>query len=216
MALDRIVIEIEGADAVAKEFEAKPAQIERAALRAIRKVTTYGGKLVAKELAAARGLPLSALTARGNAGRRVRYRLAARAGRGGKTSNARAGSFLGVNADTGNTQGVIWIGRNPIKAAYLGTPKQERAGARAGKHFFERAFVRALRSGHVGVFRLASNPTYRSKGRPADWSPNLPIDSVTVELTEARAIAERVAALIPQRLSELLRQELNYEVNVRV
>lgn len=194
MALDRIYVTIEGAEAVLADFVAKPGQIARASRRAVRKVTRSAGAELARALADEHQLPLAVFGAAGGRGRRVR--LAVRAGRHGKLTNVRAG----FNVD--DSVGTIWIGRNPVKAAYLGTPRQTPAGARAGKHFFDRAFVATLKSGHVGIFKRTG------KSR-------LPIESQTVRLEHSESIIARIASGIPTRLSELLRQELNFEVNVK-
>lgn len=188
MALDRIYVTLEGHEAVLADFVAKPGQIARASRRAVQKVTRSVGGVLARELAREHKLPLSIFGAGAGRGRRVRFSR---------------GSSVTDPIKTGQAAvGTIWIGHRPIKASHLGTPRQTRTGARAGKHLFERAFVATTASGHTTVFKR----TGRSR---------LPIEEQTVSLDKSGDIIDRIAATIPARLADLLRQELNYEVNVR-
>lgn len=97
---------------------------------------------------------------------------------------------------------LIWLGYNPVKAGYAGKLKQLEGGAMAGAYYFEGGFMATLRSGHTSIFKR------RGRAR-------LPIDEQKVELVKAEAIAEREAKKIESRFFQILRQELNYEMNVR-
>jgi len=184
---DRIYVEIEGADSVLADFVAKPGQIKRAARRAVLKAVRGARTKIARELATEHQLPLSLFVSKRAAQRRT--------------------AFF-VTRDTGAdvVEGGVWIGSNPIQASYLGKLSQGSAGTtvsgRSGKHFFEHAFIRSFKSGHVGVLKRIGRGRY-------------PIEPQTVRLAMTDSIISRVANGIPQRLSELLHQELNNEINVR-
>lgn len=49
--------------------------------------------------------------------------------------------------------GKIWAGYNPIKAAYVGTLKQEDWGASARSYLFPGGFIAKMKSGHVGIYK---------------------------------------------------------------
>lgn len=76
----------------------------------------------------------------------------------------------------------VWIGANPVEAAYVGKLQQEPSGASAGEFFWEGAFVATLRSGHTSIFKR--------KGRK-----RLPIVEQVVDLPMVKAIAKEVADL---------------------
>ncbi|TAN49045.1 MAG: hypothetical protein EPN21_13245 [Methylococcaceae bacterium] len=98
--------------------------------------------------------------------------------------------------------GAVWLGYNPVKSGYIGQLQQDEGGAWARQFYFEKGFVARMRSGHQGVFKRFG------KAR-------LPIDEQTVAMLGAKDAAERVAKLVGPRLRDVMRQELNYEVNVR-
>lgn len=101
-----------------------------------------------------------------------------------------------------STSGRVWLGYNPIPAAYVGRLEQDPRGAFAGEFFFDRSFVATMPSGHRGVFKRAGKP-------------RLPIEEQGVTLARVPEIAAGLQADIGDRFAELLRQELNFEVNVR-
>lgn len=191
---------MEGERAALAAIEATPAQVERAEARAIDKTTTWAASQVARQLAREHRLPLRSIRRSGKRGNRI-FRLGVRAGRRGKVNNVRVG--------LGSARGSVWIGLNPIKAAYIGALRQLRRGARAGRHFFEGSFIATMKSGHTGVWHKQT-VRYAYSGRTVER-----LEPDTVELDRGQAIADRVQAQVPQRLSTLLAQELNYEVNVR-
>lgn len=71
----------------------------------------------------------------------------------------------GISKSTANLRGVrtrrnyqaglgsIWIGFNPIKAAYLGRLSQGIGFAKAGKHRFDKGFIRTFQSGHTTIVK---------------------------------------------------------------
>lgn len=98
--------------------------------------------------------------------------------------------------------GLAWFGLAPLKAVYLGTPRQTRAGVKVGGRFFERAFISTMPSGHLGVFKRRG-------------ASRLPIVEQTVSIHSSKNALRRIAGQVPGRLRTVFRQELNYAVNVR-
>lgn len=99
--------------------------------------------------------------------------------------------------------GYIWIGTMPLRAIDVGKPRQTRTGVTVRKFRFQGAFLARMESGHLGVFKRAG-------------AERLPIEEQHVPLPRAGRAIEivRDREILP-RLHELMRQELNYEVNVR-
>lgn len=108
-------------------------QLERATLRAVRKVARSSATQASREIAAAHDLPVSLLRRRGQRWTRVHIK------------QERADGDAGPSA-------LVWIGTNPIKAGYLGALRQRKDGARVRRHFFAGAFVSRMQNGHRGIF----------------------------------------------------------------
>ena len=176
-------VKIENLESVIDGFEALDEQIEMASTRAVNKTAKWAAREAARGIAADDRVPLRSLYTASRSRRhrkRVRFYL----------------------ADRGSGSAAVWVGYNPIKASYLGALRQQRRGARAGRHFFDRAFVATMRSGHRGVFIRSG------KSRT-------PIEEQYAELASAARNVGVVSRRIPARLADVLEQELNYEVNVR-
>lgn len=169
---------------ILRRFAATEGQVKRASSRSIKKVTGWAGSQVARGIAAEDAVPLRALTSGAGRTGRMHKRVWVRKPKGNGTS------------------GSVWLGHNPVKAAYLGRLSQQKLGAKAGRHFFLGGFIATMRSGHRSVFMR-------------DTRARLPITEETLELESAQRVVDRVSGQVPQRLTTMLRQELNYEVNVR-
>lgn len=107
-------------------------------------------------------------------------------------------SAVRVRRQQGANQGTVWFGVLPVKAGRLGKPRQTKKGARVGRHFFGEAFVATMRNGHVGIWLRST------KAR-------LPIVEQFVVLDNAESALQRVQERIPDRLTTVMAQELNYE-----
>lgn len=77
-------------------------------------------------------------------------------------------------------KGVVWIGINDVKAAYVGKMSQDIAGSFAGEYFFRGGFVAKMKSGHVGIFKRLG------KSR-------MPLSERFVKLDVGMEVAESVA-----------------------
>jgi len=154
----------------------RPEQAGRALVRAINKTLTWAVSQGLRAIASANDVPLKALRGR----RRGRKR----------------------NASRRNQVGTAWFGILPVRASDVGTPRQSRLGARAGKHFFSGAFVATMPSGHIGIFKR------RTQSR-------LPIIEQVVRLQSAETAIDGVARQTSTRLETVFAQEFNFEVNVK-
>ncbi len=131
-------------------LNAAPRTIFNAQRSAIRTTTTFADKLIKNRMAAASGLP------------------------GKVFKNFR------VFSKASDQRGIIFLGFNPIKAAYAGKMTQETGGAMAGQYYWAGGFIAKMRTGHESIFKR--------KG-----SRRFPLVEQTVQLPQSEAIAEQVA-----------------------
>jgi hypothetical protein len=131
-------------------LNAAPRTIFNAQRSAIRTTTTFADKLLKDRMALATGLPGKVFK---------KFRVVKR---------------------SSDSRGVIFLGMNPVKAAFAGKLTQEPGGASAGQYYWAGGFVATMRSGHVSIFKR--------KG-----SQRLPLVEQVVELPQAEAIAGQVA-----------------------
>lgn len=151
---------------------ARPEMAARALVRAINKTITWAVSQGLRAIAKQHDIPLKALTGR----RRGRTRRASRR----------------------NMTGIAWFGTLPVRASDVGTPRQNRLGARAGSHFFPGAFVATMHSGHIGIFKRAGYS-------------RLPIKEQVVRLSAASQAIDGVKNDVANRLEITFAQEMNFE-----
>lgn len=137
---------------VQRWLEAAPKRIFRARNSAIRTTATFARRELQRRVTAATGLP------------------------------SRVFKVFRINRRDAIGRSIVWLGGNPVKAAFAGKLQEEPSGASAGEFFFEGAFVATMRSGHTSIFKR--------KG-----SKRLPIVEQVVELPMVKAIAKEVADL---------------------
>lgn len=179
---------------IIQQFAATEKQVNRAAVRALKKVAGNIGVQVKKDVAQAAQIPQKAL-----------------------------GNRVYAEPVQGEPVLRIWFGAYSVPISALGEPKEGKAAVRVGKRRFARAFVATMLSGHRAVFMRYSSrywtpEIYRGKGGgPNVHAGRLPIYEprpVPIADEMERSIARRGAAafeLFQRRFAE----ELNYEVNVR-
>ena len=131
-------------------LNAAPRTIFNAQRSALRTTTTFADKLLKDRMALATGLP------------------------GKVFKNFR------VFKRSSDYQGIIFLGLNPVKAAYAGNLTQEPGGASAGQYYWAGGFVAKMRTGHLSIFKR--------KG-----AQRFPLVEQVVELPQAQVIAEQVA-----------------------
>jgi hypothetical protein len=195
------VIEFSGQetlDRLRSVLETWPAEADRATKRALRKLTTWIRSRVLREVAKAAGVTQKV------------FRLLLR--------------FRVTQKDTWLS---VWVGTNDIAAHHLGSVRWTRkmAGARAGRRLFTGTWYwpegKAVKTAGLIMHRTGQfgrEPTNPISNRGARRSPPKPLEQID---KEAVAIHEAVAAAIQSLESEiadrfetLMRQELNYALNV--
>jgi hypothetical protein len=186
-------VEAQGLEAAIAAVEASDAQIRRAGRRALVQATRFAASQAARAIARRHRVPLKALTQGGSTGRGRRV--------------------IAHPPTDQRPDGRVWVGIDPVLAAYVGSPRQTAAGARSGRHFFERAFVATMLSGHRGVYRRdVSHRRYRRVPRPNVWgSSQLPLKEQTVPLDEAPAIVGALRGRVSSRLATLFERALERE-----
>jgi len=167
-----ITIEPKQQATIAAALKAQPAMAQRALVRTINKVLNSVRSQGLRAIARTHDMPYSAL-------RKRRRGAVARASRR-------------------DLSGLVWFGTAPVKASYLGKPRESNRGARVGRHSFEGAFVATTPSGHIGIFKR------RGRSR-------LPIAEQVVKLSAARAALAPIEAGVADQVEKVFRQELNFE-----
>lgn len=121
-----------------------------------------------------------------------------------------------------NLSGLVWFGLAPLKASYLGTPRQTRLGVKVGNRFFEGAFVADVKTGVASAYRrLGESVPSGIKGSTHTGifkrvgRSRLPIKEQYVYLGASQQGLQQLARQVPGHLRTVFKQELNYEVNVR-
>lgn len=177
--------------ALARAPRAISAAYVRAGNRAVRETARWTRTQSLRAVSQAENIPISRL----------------RRGKRGGLKVARRGG-----ADAATT----WVGIDPIKAAYLGKPRQTRGGVRVGKHLYPDAFVRTMPSGYVGVFermgKSGGGAQRWTKGRPSSSSPNLPLVDELYFLRNSEGALRRVEPQVQQRLGTSMERLLNLEL----
>lgn len=128
------------------------------------------------------------------------------------TSQKTIKSLSRVNAQISSREGAlyVWIGTDPIKARYLGKVRWSRRmkGARVGRRLFPGTWSwgPGSKTGSAVMQRIGDYHAGSGEG----------IEEVRVPIHEE--VEQAIESLMPKvdaRLISLMRQELNYEVNVR-
>ena len=79
-------------------------------------------------------------------------------------------------------RGIVWLGLNEVKAAYVGKLSQDATGAFAGQYYFPGGFIATMNSGHTGIFKR--------KG-----TSRLPLVEQAVNLDTGFEVAAEIASL---------------------
>lgn len=128
----------------------------------------------------------------------------------------------------GESSGKLWFGINPIEASRIGRPRQGRAGVSvAGRRYRGAFYGRVYGSGEDIWIRtaskhfnakdypaaeLTSNPKARRGSMDAEMYHRFPLAKAKVLLDDVRPLFDSWVRRVDQRLLELLKQELNFEL----
>ena len=167
-----------GRQASVNDLRRLPENIDTVANRVVVAVTEWAADTLADDVASASAVPRSVLlTKRG--GPRIFVRIPKKKGK----------------------QGSIWFGSDPVPAEYVGQAVQTETGVSVGPHHLHGAFLARMPSGHVGVYQRRKPSTRHSRGRPAHWQPNIPLDSSGIDLDAEPAVLA-IDARIPKELEK--------------
>jgi hypothetical protein len=178
-------IDVNGLEKLRAALAEMPLQAMRAAKRANRKAATYAEGRFAKHLSAKSGIPQNILRSHEERGRKV----------------GRVRTYL---SDDGPGAYKVWLGYNPLKAAYIGNLKADESGAWAREYYWAGAFIAQFASGHRGIFKRGTTRT--ASGR-------LALVEQVVMFPYGTEIADAVATETLDRLGTLIDQELKYEMS---
>jgi hypothetical protein len=118
----------------------------------------------------------------------------------------------------------VWFGLDSMRSIDLGNPRQTAQGVKVGKHLFSGAFIANMKSGHTGIFRRSNefNRNFtsdernenRQKRADGQWT-ELPIEEVGFPIEQiAKPILERYHVRAEARFKQILKQEINFALNV--
>ena len=187
---DSVLFTARGLDALEDALTASPSDVRRAERRALRRTITWVRKQMLREGAQEFRVP------------QARLKKANRASISTADHGARS-----------------WLGIDPIRAGYLGKPRQQKRGARVGKHTFPGAFVASMASGYTGIFTrrdaAASATGVDSKGRPRKGRLPLEEQVVKAENGISDSFMQWLAANADQRLLKEFVQNLEFYSGAR-
>ncbi|MGI9279265.1 MAG: hypothetical protein ACR2PX_06495 [Endozoicomonas sp.] len=179
------------------DFQNTPDKLQLAIRRALRKLSRFTERRTLRALAREQGITQKKLKELG----RVKVSLLKPGERGSE------GYSL-----------VIWIGAWDIPAHYLGKPRQTKSGVKAGKHFWEGAFLmQPVNAPHPMVFKRKTNWQYkyqrsRKSGRMM-WM-GLPLEKQSLPMMQnATQVLEKLQPVLLERFAILMHQELNFIIH---
>lgn len=123
-----------------------------------------------------------------------------------------------------STRGKLWFGINPIEASRIGRARQSAAGVTVAGRRYQGAFHKRVYGSNADIWiRTASKhfdpdqyPDTRQGGRSTGFvrenSTRFPLAKAKVSLNQTRAHFDTWTQRADQRLLEILRQELNFEL----
>jgi hypothetical protein len=130
-----------------------------------------------------------------------------------------------VTGDTG--RGKLWFGIDPLEASRTGRARQTQSGVSVGKRRYQGAFYKRVYGGNANIWiRTASkhfsagdypasnvsSASGASSGWIAENGDRFPLAKAMVQLEEVRPLFETWTRRADERLLEILKQELNFEL----
>ena len=127
----------------------------------------------------------------------------------------------------GAMRGKLWFGINPLEASRAGRPRQTKAGVSVGSRRYRGAFYKKVYGNQADIWiRTASkhfaradypdsevtSQTGASSGFVGENSDRFPLAKAKISLDSVRPHFEAWSRKTDQRLLEILRQEMNFEL----
>ena len=166
-------------DRLSEMYQATPAQVSRVIHRTIKKGLVWLKKRVVADVAGGSLLPRAALKNR---------------------------FFTSARKRQDYVSGALWIGLQDVEAAYAGRLSQQKAGAKAGKHYFEGSFVAKMPSGHRSVYHSTGKKTKTGRTQ---------IAPEYVDVEGADQSSDKHGKDLRDYVMTVLERELNFEVFVK-
>lgn len=117
-------LEVDGIDELSRHFAHLPGVVAKAERRAFKRTSKWAQTQGLRAMSRASGIQQKGL--------KSRFRAMVYGGTEGQVR--------------------IWFGTDDIPAGYVGKPRQQKKGAKVGKHKFPGAFVATMKSGHTSIF----------------------------------------------------------------
>lgn len=132
--------------------------------------------------------------------------------------------FRTFSTKDGKREVNVWFGLDSMRSIDLGRARQTNLGVKVGKQFFVGTFLATMQSGHTGIFRRSNvrnresssdeRNENRQKRSDGQWT-ELPIEEVGFPIEQiAKPILERYYVRAEARFKQLLKQEINFVLNV--
>ena len=127
----------------------------------------------------------------------------------------------------GAMRGKLWFGINPLEASRAGRPRQTKAGVSVGSRRYRGAFFKKVYGNQADIWiRTASkhfsradypdsevtSQTGASTGFVGENSDRFPLAKAKISLDSVRPHFEAWSRKVDERLLQILRQEMNFEL----
>ena len=127
----------------------------------------------------------------------------------------------------GSMRGKLWFGINPLEASRAGRPRQTKAGVSVGSRRYRGAFYKKVYGNQADIWiRTASkhftradypdsevtSQTGASSGFVGENSDRFPLAKAKISLDSVRPHFEAWSRKADERLLQILRQEMNFEL----
>jgi hypothetical protein len=106
-----------------------------------------------------------------------------------------------IKTNKSSIRALVTVGLYWIRAARLGSMRQMKTGAKAGKHEFKGAFIATMPRGYTGIFRRKE-------------STALPIEEVSVDPNAAIIVKKLINDEVEKVFEKFFQRELNYILKV--
>lgn len=125
-----------------------------------------------------------------------------------------------------NGQGKLWFGINPIESSRIGRPRQSRSGVSVAGRRYQGAFFKKVYGSQADIWIRTSSKHFRSEDYPesqvsgagsgsgwvSEQDNRFPLAKAKVSLDDVRPTFEEWVKRADERLLEILKQELNFEL----
>ncbi|MCG8294263.1 hypothetical protein [Pseudomonas entomophila] len=126
-----------------------------------------------------------------------------------------------------NGQGKLWFGLDPIAASRAGRPRQTRSGVSVAGRRYQGAFFKAVYGGTPDIWIRTASKHFKASDYPnsdvsggggvssgwiAENGSRFPLVKAMISLEDVKPHFEAWTNKAHQRLLEVMRQELNYEL----